>query len=469
MRWVAAVLFLSMNAYATFCGEPGPVCSRFPGARAVFIGTVIGSDDDTKAWDRYPSRYLVRVEESFRGLPPGQKEVFVNPGYISGFYTYYAVGESYLFFGYTNFGPSGEKPWPGEWAGKRNLLTLDANRCTGSKPLLEAEAEIGWIRSALREEPTTYVAGVVYQRHDPQASKESSVPLPEATVTLKGDGGTWTAQSGPDGEYLFRGVAPGKYTLGASRKPWEDSQRWPVHVHPGGCEVRSLVLRSEGSIDGTVRWMNGTPAAGVVVKLVRLLPDGSLAKASVDAVSTKSGGRFTMQDVPAGRFVLGVNLNERAKADQPWLPLFLSGSGVAVESLSAARVFELGPNEVVSEVEMQLPPPLPPRTVQVRIYWADGTPAVGASIWVLPEGQVAVPGTSHTAAQRENVVTLTLMEDYSYSLGAQWVSMERGQEMQIVDSRPVVLPAGKMGTVAVRLLGNKPKRTGAEALGGAGR
>jgi len=467
MRCFAAVLFLSLNAYATYCGEPAPVCARFPAAKAVFIGTVLESDDHPTAWDRYPSRYLVRVEMSFRGLHPEQKEVFINPGSMPGFYTYYAIGGRYLFYGHTEYVRPGQ--WPAQWAGKRHLPLLEADRCTGSKPLSDAEEEIAWIQSALRGETATYVAGVVYQRHDPQRSWKSSVPLSEATVTLRGEGGIFTAQSGPEGEYLFRGVAPGPYTLGASRKPWQDSQHWPVHVRAGGCQTRSLVLGSEGSIEGIVRRMDGSPATGISVQLVRLRADGSLDKGSVDEVNTKAGGRFTMQGVPAGRFVLGVNWNERASAGQPWRPLLLSGSGIGVESLSAARVFESRPNEVVTGVEMQLPPPLPTRTVQVRIYWADGTPAVGARVWVLPEGQVAVPGTSQTAAQRENVVTLTLMEDYSYSLGAQWVSMERGQEMQVVDSRPVVLPAGKMGTVEIRLLENKPKRTGAEALGGAGR
>jgi hypothetical protein len=38
-----------------------------PGAKAVFIGTVLSSDDHPTVWDRYPSRYLVRVAATARG------------------------------------------------------------------------------------------------------------------------------------------------------------------------------------------------------------------------------------------------------------------------------------------------------------------------------------------------------------------------------------------------------------------
>jgi type V secretory pathway adhesin AidA len=58
--------------------------------------------------------------------------------------------------------------------------------------------------------------------------------IPGATVTLTGDdGSTQQAQTGPDGVYTFRGVAPGTYSVSAASKGWSSPAAWRWLVSTG--------------------------------------------------------------------------------------------------------------------------------------------------------------------------------------------------------------------------------------------
>ena len=64
--------------------------------------------------------------------------------------------------------------------------------------------------------------------------------------------------------------------------------------------------------------INGTPAKGVRVELVRVLRDGTLANGPSLWTETNADGGFAMRDVPASQFVLGVNVGQAITAEAPW-------------------------------------------------------------------------------------------------------------------------------------------------------
>jgi hypothetical protein len=225
-------------------------------------------------------------------------------------------------------------------------------------------------------------------------------------------------------------------------------------VVPDGCVERALRLEPAGTISGVVKRADGKPAKDVRVELVRLLRDGKLPKGYSERADTDATGRFLMEDVPAGKFELGVNLTGYTSTEEPWPPTYYPGR----RRLAEAQILNLQPNGKSAESELPLPAALPKRTVQVQVLWADGTTAEGGRVWAVPK-QFLHALTAATGARKGNAVTLRLMQHYDYQIAADWYpGIQGGNRSQHVFSEKITLPSGKQDTLLeVRLSGNRPK------------
>ncbi|HYP15279.1 MAG TPA: carboxypeptidase regulatory-like domain-containing protein [Bryobacteraceae bacterium] len=234
--------------------------------------------------------YLVRVDESFRGLDPLQKEVFIDPGSFSSCYTEYQVGRQYLFVA---SGPASfaamtlinkrmpEKSFPARWSTKGDLKVYSTGACSPTRDTSRASEDIVWLRNLKRGVPKTRVFGLVVQNHDAfhrPPDQDEDIPLPGARVTLKGAGESFTTVSGADGRYSFEGIRAGTYRLEAEKRMWTSSRAMAVDVNPGGCARRDLSLDSAGEVQGRVLDSRGNPVEDVRVELVRILPTGNIAR-----------------------------------------------------------------------------------------------------------------------------------------------------------------------------------------------
>jgi hypothetical protein len=191
---------------------------------------------------------------------------------------------------------------------------------------------------------------------------------------------------------------------------------------------------------GVVLRHDGVPARGVAVELLRLG-----ANAHTLSARTDDAGRFALEGVPVGEFVLGVNLRNPMTAGAPWPARYFPG----VDSEAGARVFRTRPNEGIHGLQFILPPPLPVRTVRARAVWADGTAADGVGISAEPVG-VASGYDVGSWVPRGNELTLRLMQGYSYRLRANTA------EPRSVQSDAVVVSAGPGDrTVTLRLNGRR--------------
>jgi len=87
-------------AFACWCGPPGPASQYVGNASAVFIGVVAFTDDDGSG--KFTQKTFVRftVEESYKGLGPDDRDVWVDPDSFTSCYATYRVGERYLVFAY---------------------------------------------------------------------------------------------------------------------------------------------------------------------------------------------------------------------------------------------------------------------------------------------------------------------------------------------------------------------------------
>jgi hypothetical protein len=218
-----------------------------------------------------------------------------------------------------------------------------------------------------------------------------------------------------EGEFSFDGIEAGAYALTAERFPWTGAAAPSFDVPVGGCAERMLRVGVHGSMQGVVLRHDGTPARRVTLELVRVRADRSLAEAASVWGESDESGSFLLRDVPAGEFVLGVNIVRAPTAEAPWLATFYPGVGGFAE----ARVFPLRPNENVTGMQLLLLPPLAVRTVHLRVLWANGKQANGARVVLYPADQPE-SGALLTRAVRENLVDVRLLRDFSYRLTAEW-------------------------------------------------
>lgn len=161
-RLLLGLTLFASGVFGCSCLTTGLVCSNFLKATVVFVGKVLRGNDNGKG---NFTHYLVEVEEAFRGLKPEQKEVFIDPditpGMITSCHQAYEVGKQYLFFGYVNektptlaaqfkrigYPPGNLTP---EWKKKLDLKVYSTGICSGSKPLDRAEADLPWLRLAVK-------------------------------------------------------------------------------------------------------------------------------------------------------------------------------------------------------------------------------------------------------------------------------------------------------------------------------
>lgn len=142
------------------------------------------------------------------------------------------------------------------------------------------------------------VSGVVVDIND--------APVSQATLTLTNGAATRTLLSAdePLGAFSFAQVVPGSYTLTASLVGASDVVQL-VTVHPGDTTDLRLKLGRQASLSGHVRHVNGTFAAGAVVKL--FLPAQFPNGTSIAQTTTDAGGGYTFVNVAApADFVVAV-------------------------------------------------------------------------------------------------------------------------------------------------------------------
>jgi hypothetical protein len=217
-----------------------------------------------------------------------------------------------------------------------------------------------------------------------------------------------------------------------------------VRLFAGGCARNALTLQSHGEAQGVVRDAAGRPAAGVRVEMVRVLPDGSLAGLESYLTETGKDGRFRFQNVAAGTFVMGVNVRSAPTHAEPYAATYYPG----VPSAERAERLTFGPNTLLENLVLPLPPVIARRTVRVNVFGADGKPiTAGARASASHQGRDAAFENARTG----NVVELQLLEGLAYEITGSWFGRVDGS-LLFAKSEPVRLPAGRDPvTIDVRL------------------
>jgi hypothetical protein len=142
-------------------------------------------------------------------------------------------------------------------------------------------------------------------------------------------------------------------------------------------------------VSGTLQDQMGLPAAGFRIELA-----GASDKAQMyRQTQTDSGGRFDLSDVTAGKYVLGVNLQQPPSVEVPYPRTYYPG----VQDREQATVVDVPEMSSLVLQPLPLPPRLQEGKIAVQVSWSDGRPATDARVcretsgdaYCMPMDQVA--------------------------------------------------------------------------------
>ena len=388
-RLIAAFILILIsgsgrNVLACSCFDGGPPCQRFGTADAVFLGRVTQITDfevvskDDFFLERRETFLRVRfeVQGAFRGVQGREVEVITNGSGIGCGYGF-ERNESYVVY-------AGRSQSDG---------SLSTGLCSGTKRAAAAKADLEYFQARATLPPGGWVFGAIEQVETDSVHFEptSLGPAVRVPVVVRNGDKSWETVTNNRGQYEISGLPAGAYELqplvplglrarGQAPLSLKAEERINLKVEDRGCASADFVLMADRRIRGRLLDAQGQPVADHPVEL---LPE---SKSSLDrelytfptAISAPDGS-FEFEDLPAGRYYVGVSLKSPPYA---WLPTAILYPRIyhpgVVERSSAVIVdVTYGSRE---GVDVRLPAPLAPREIRGVVRWSDGRLAAGASV-----------------------------------------------------------------------------------------
>jgi hypothetical protein len=448
---------------ACSCGPQAyaPLCQRIDKVKVLFIGTAVETGDNNDGFIKGGLWYRFRVEEPFKGLDPGVREVVVDPASGTSCQEEFTVGKRYLISSYGNtlanqqaaavtVGGFPQSEGPQRPAGPLVVTGV----CSGSRPAEGAAEEINFIRQYRLAPAPSSIFGFVRIHADEWLWNDRYPPLAGAEIRTNGPGGNRTTSTDKNGRYEISDVAPGKWALTASSSGLSSARpSYSLDVPSHGCGVANIGMFSEGSIAGAVVEQDGTPAKGLAVEYLHA--DKKLADPWFRERSTTSDseGKFHFAKVPPGDFFVGVHIDTPPKSAEKIPPTYWPG----VTAIAEAQIVHLVANEQKDGIVIRLGSRVDVRNLSVKVQWPDGRPAASTNVSAHVNGKIAELAKTGSTGTLEMLLLNGV--EYSFS-GRAWTSYRLVNGNQIgndwVDAEEKVLSPGS-GPAEIVLVLNKPK------------
>lgn len=318
-------------------GSSGP-CQDYRDAATVFVGDVLASEPIDGA-----VRYRVEVERSLKGSETGTTEVWSDTSSCG---VQLVQGDRYVFYG--------RGPGPLHVFTCSPLVHLARGEPAPELPPVPGRLYGRVVRFDMKHYRATGAFDAV-------PSVRVWIDLPAGRVDTLSD--AW-------GLFTLADIPPGEHELGVDAGPGLVADGHDVSVGPrsrDACEAPLVRLYPSGGLSGRIVTSSGRPAGEIDFDLFRAGEAGSPG-AECDYVETDAHGRFEVDGLEPGEYVLAINL-DGASTRQPYPPAFLGGKDAA----SATRL-GVGANGTLELSEpWVLPRALPTRLVPYRVVCRDGT------------------------------------------------------------------------------------------------
>jgi protocatechuate 3,4-dioxygenase beta subunit len=256
--------------------------------------------------------------------------------------------------------------------------------CTGTKPIEEAAADIDYIASIPLAEPTGRVYGNIERTilNPKDRTAPMTVPAAGVRVALTSEANRFTVTTDSEGKLEVQ-VPPGEYTIAPVLPQTIRVYGAPIRasVPARGCAPVHFSLTSNGRIEGRVVRQDGTPVSRTSVDVIPAdLPPDQRPDSFTTAPSgsTDENGRFTVDAILPGRYLVAVNARFGPRLFSPYTTTYFPG--VARED---ARVVEIGEGERQTGFTIVVSP-LAEASVSGRVIFDDDRAVADASVTAAP-------------------------------------------------------------------------------------
>jgi hypothetical protein len=406
-----AIALLTIGAErpaACSCIGPIVACESAWTTDAVFVGKVLNVGPVREAIvGRIPWRQRlvhIDVQESFKGLPPGEVEITTGAGGGDCGYDF-VVGRTYIVYAHRH-------PTTGQ---------LGAGICSRTGPIEEATEDLAYLRGPFVTPSDLGVIRGTVSRHDPPAGPNQPMrqaPFAGADLRLEGYAQAYMTRSAGDGSYEFR-VPAGEYRLFTTVRDgvyaWPGAAGRPVTLRDTrGCAVVDVAVRPDGRIAGRLIDSAGAPVPFMSVELVAAARLRSTSLSASTRTLTDERGHFEFKEIDPGVYASGLTLRRNAREGVD-LAVWINADG---NGQPATTVMQ--PEGRVDLGDVRLPSGVSTLTVAGVVVDGAGKPVRAAQVRFIEPGptlgMLGAPVTTDGAGR----FSLSVVAGRAYRLSVEW-------------------------------------------------
>ena len=362
---VVSVIAPAGEALACVCARVGSPCAAIASSDAViFSGTALEVSGPQDPAGSPSSERVVRVRfsvtELFRGAPA--ETIVVSTPENSGMCGYaFEAGESYLVYA------------------SRTAQGVVTSACSRTTHLSVAKDDLEMLHEAAQGAVRPRLQGsavLLMARMNGTLIPATVGGLPDIKVVARTGSTAHEATTDETGSFRFIGLEPGLYTVRVDPnerfQPMFDRE---VTAQLDDCSAEANLLLTVRSLSGTVRRPDGSPARDLRITVV----DVKRVSASDSVITfTDREGRWKIDGLPDGRYLVGFDVFQAPSARSPFPPLWYPGVAQAGKGEEIALS-----DQRPRQLDLTLPAPLPRRTIRGLVLSASGQPVQGARVSII--------------------------------------------------------------------------------------
>jgi hypothetical protein len=253
---------------------------------------------------------------------------------------------------------------------------LRTSSCSRTRHISDATDDLGYLRKLPYIARQTRISGTIRHYASVPGKRFKAIANPVGVkITVTGQGRRYETFTDENGVYEIVGIPPGKYRVAAQVPPrlksGSNNPATEVDVINGGCAGADIGFESMGVISGRIIDHEGKPVLGIEVELIMAEKANSIVGLDeVLSVRSNEEGYYELVNLPAGSFLIGVNLGRKPTGKAPYPRTFYPGVTEPNRGLTVA----LAEGDKVENINIHLPSRLETRTIEGVALFSDGTP-----------------------------------------------------------------------------------------------
>ena len=469
---VAILLFDSSTASACSCGQKSTVLDAYDASGFVVMVRAVSVEkgDGKQHVDGVRTTDVV-VEKSFKGnLKVGERMTFSQGGGADCIWTFAEedIGKQFLFY----LRPLKEKPslwFAGTCGRSRNAeYAADDLLYLNNREELLGKSRISGTLSFYQASPLEDVQPI-YKKLS--GKKVRIIGKTKSYKLITNSEGVYEIYDLPAGSYEIEPEIPVGWKVGFGsqrsrsvseikgeeskdnepRKP-QRSNAVAVLLQAGRHAYVDFRYEVSNAIRGRVLDPQGNALNGVCLNLIPA--QGARARYFYEGDCTEKEGKFALDDVPPGSYVLIINQDGKISSDEPF-PTFYYPNALEGEK---AAIITIGEGETIADLIVHAPAMRETISVTGVFLYADGKPVIGGFVEFQPELVVAgIDGNARATIDSQGRFSIKILKGIKGELhGTMYAYVGKFEDCPTIDRaiKQTGSDSGEVKTTPFQLIGD---------------